>query len=70
MPLADAAFAGALELHPTTVARIRRQYVEEGLDATLARNRPDRVNARTLDGTAEAHLVAVACRDPPDGSKR
>lgn len=67
---ADAAIAGALERHPTTVARIRRQYVEEGLDATLARKRPDRVYARALDGAAEAHLVAVACSAPPDGSKR
>lgn len=66
----DAAIAGALELHPTTVARIRHQFVEEGLDVTLARKRPDRVSARTLDGAAEAHLVAVACSAPPDGSKR
>lgn len=66
----DAAIAGALELHPTTVARIRHQFVEEGLDVTRARKRPDRVDARTLDGAAEAHLVAVACSAPPDGSKR
>lgn len=67
---ADAAIAGALEIHPTTVARIRRQFVEEGLEPTLARKRPDRVYARTVDGAVEAHLVAVACGAPPDGSKR
>ncbi len=66
----DAAMAGALEVHPTTVARVRRQFVEQGLDATLERKRPDRVYARALDGGAEAHLVAVACSDPPAGRER
>jgi hypothetical protein len=67
---ADAAIAGALEVHPTTVARIRRQFVEAGLDAALERKRPDRVYPRVLDGVAEAHLVAVACSTPPDGRER
>jgi hypothetical protein len=67
---ADAAIAGALEVHPTTVARIRRQCVEHGLDAALARKQPDRVYARTFAGAAEAHLVAVACSRPPAGRER
>jgi hypothetical protein len=70
MAWVDAAIAGALEVHPTTVARIRRQYVEEGLAAALERKRPDRVYARTFDGAAEAHLIAVACSDPPAGRER
>jgi hypothetical protein len=36
----------------------------------LARQRPDRVYARRLDGVGEAHLVAVACSDPPAGRER
>jgi hypothetical protein len=67
---ADAAIAGALDIHPDTVARIRRQFVAEGLAATLARKRPDRVYARTFDGQAEAHLVALACARPPAGRAR
>jgi hypothetical protein len=67
---ADAAIAGALEIHPTTVARVRRTYVEAGLDAALARKAPDRVYPRVLDGVAEAHLIAVACSDPPAGRER
>jgi hypothetical protein len=66
----DAAIAGALDLHPTTVARIRRQCVEQGVAAALARKRPDRVYGRKLDGAAEAHLVAVACSPPPAGRER
>lgn len=67
---ADGAIAGALEVHPTTVARIRRQCAEHGLGAALERKRPDRVYARALDGAAEAHLVALACARPPEGRER
>jgi hypothetical protein len=63
----DAAIAGALEVHPTTVARVRRQYVEQGLEAMLERKRPDRVYARKLDGAGEAHVIALACSAPPAG---
>lgn len=66
----DAAIAGALEVHPATVGRVRRAYVEEGLDAALARKAPNRVYPRTLDGTAEARLIALACGDPPPGRER
>ncbi len=66
----DAAIAGALDVHPSTVQRIRRQFVAEGLEASLARKRPDRVYERALDGRREAHLVALACGEPPDGHAR
>lgn len=66
----DAAIAGALEVHPATVGRVRRQYVEAGLAAVLARKRPERVYERRLDGKAEAQLIAVACSAPPEGQTR
>ena len=66
----DAAIAGALDVHPTTVARVRRAFVDGGLDAALERKRPDRAYPRRLDGAAEAHLVALACADPPTGRER
>ena len=66
----DAAIAGALDVHPSTVQRIRRRFAEEGLAAALARKRPDRVYERALDGRQEAHLVALACSAPPAGLAR
>ena len=66
----DAAIAGALEVHPATVARVRRAYAEGGLDAALVRKAPDRVYPRALDGKAEARLVALACGEPPAGRER
>ena len=67
---ADAAIAGALEAHPATVARVRRRFVEEGLEAALHRKAPDRAYPRRLDGEQEARLVALACSAPPAGRER
>ena len=67
----DAAIAGALDVNPSTVLRVRRQFVAEGLAPTLARKRPDRTYERALDGRGEAHLVALACAAaPPEGRGR
>ncbi len=63
----DAAIAGALDINASTVSRVRRQFVIEGLEATLARKRPARLYERRLDGAQEAHLIALACSVPPDG---
>jgi hypothetical protein len=63
----DAAIAGALEVCTRTAARVRQQYVTEGLAAALHRRMPAREYARTLDGTAAARLIAVACSTPPVG---
>lgn len=66
----DAAIAGALEVHPATVARVRQQFVAEGLEAALDRRAPRRTYPRKLDGEREARLVAVACGAPPAGYER
>ena len=66
----DAAIAGALELCTRTVARVRQQYVTQGLEAALRRRMPERVYARKLDGQQEAHLIALACSTPPAGRER
>ncbi len=64
----DAAIAVAVEVHPTTVTRIRMQCVAAGLDAAL--HPPARQYHRALDGEQEARLVALACSAPPEGHKR
>jgi len=66
----DAAIAGALELCARTVARVRQQYVTQGLEAALTRRMPERVYVRKLDGQQEAHLIALACSTPPTGRER
>ena len=67
---ADAAIAAALDVNPSTVLRVRRQFAFEGLAATLERKRPDRVYERALDGEREARVTAMACSETPDGVDR
>jgi len=63
----DEAISEALEVHATTVARVRQRFVEEGLDAALRPKPTTRQYERKLDGQAEAHLVALACGPVPEG---
>lgn len=62
---ADEAIADAVEVSQPTISRIRKQYVEEGLEAALNRRAPRGEYRRKLDGEAEARLIALACSEPP-----
>jgi len=54
---------------PLTVMNVRKSFVENGLQATLYRKKPNREYPHALDGEAEAHLMALACSEPPEGRK-
>ena len=49
--------------------RVRQRFVEEGLQSALS-ERPRRGSAPKLSGTEEAHLIAVACSQAPEGRAR
>jgi transposase len=66
----DHAIAEAVEVSQPTIARVRKQYVEQGLEAALNRRPPSREYVRKLDGVQEAKLLAVACGKPPTGQAR
>jgi transposase len=66
----DEEVADAVEVSQPTVSRVRKQYFEEGLDATLNRRPPNREYHRKLDGEQEARLIALACSEPPEGQAR
>jgi transposase len=66
----DDQIAEGLEVGIATVERVRREFVEEGLEAALERRKPIREYERTLDGDGEAHLIALACQHPPEGRSR
>jgi len=67
----DASIAAALEVNVRTIERLRERFVEQGLDAALGRKTQDRPSRlRTLDGKAEARLIALACSAPPQGRAR
>jgi transposase len=67
----DEKIAEALDVTVHTIERVRKQLVEEGLEAVLAR-RPyvQKLSRKKLDGDAEAHLIALACSETPKGYTR
>ena len=66
----DEQIRAAFGLGLTTIARIRRRFVDQGLDGALYRLPFGTPRRRKLDGRAEAHLVALACSAPPEGRAR
>jgi hypothetical protein len=66
----DARVAEALEVSTRAVNRVRKAYVEEGLQAAIERQLGRSQPRTKLDGAAEARLVAVACSPAPAGQAR
>ena len=64
----DDRIAEAFDVSTDTVGRVRQRFVEQGLEAALARKTQDRPSREPiLDGAAEARLLALACSSPPLG---
>lgn len=69
--LTHQAAAKAFSCHLNTVSNLCQRFVEQGLEAALERKvRKTPPTPRKLDGRGEAQLIALACRQPPDGACR
>jgi transposase len=66
----DPKIAEAFDCNVSTVYRLRTRLVEEGFDAILRHGNTGKHKQRKLDGKAEAHLIALACSQPPKGRQR
>jgi Winged helix-turn helix len=66
----DPAIAEAVEARLSSVQRVRQAFVEEGLAAALAHQKPTGRQSHTRDGAQEAQLMALACSAPPEGRGR
>jgi hypothetical protein len=67
----DSQIIRALDTNKTMVLGVRKQLVEQGLDAVLSRKvRATPPVARIFDGETEARLIALACSKPPEGFAR
>ena len=64
--LSDPKIMGALNVSRPCVERIRKRFVEGGLERALNED-PRPGKKRKLDGRAEAVLLATACSDVPTG---
>jgi len=58
-----------LDVTNNTVTNVCRSFQTQRL-ACIERKDPSREYEHSLDGEAEAHLVAMACSKPPEGRER
>jgi Homeodomain-like domain len=57
----------AFDVSAVTIAKVRKTFVEQGLEVARQRKKPDREYEHALDGEGEAPLIALACSEPPAG---
>ena len=60
--------ANAYRTTPTTVQTVRTSYCKKGLEATITRKKRETppIPAK-VTGDVEAHIIALACGQPPEG---
>ena len=67
----DAQISQAFGVSEATIWRVRRRFLEQGVDDALKRRpQPERPEKRKITGEQEAHLVALVCSPPPAGYQR
>lgn len=66
----DADIAQAVDVSVDTVERVRRRFVEEGLEAAVVPRPSTQAHLTKLDGRGEARLIAEVCGPPPAGRDR
>lgn len=59
-----------LKIGMRTIDRVKKRFVEEGLESALKMAPTSRVYDKLVDGDMEAHLIALACGEPPEGFAR
>ncbi len=62
--------AGVLKISMKKIDRVKKRFVEEGLDVALNGHKGKRVYTKKAYGDFEAHLVALSCSEPPEGFAR
>lgn len=56
-----------LKVGMRTIDRVKKRFIEDGLEATLERKPSNRIYEKKADGDFEAKLVALSCSNPPEG---
>jgi hypothetical protein len=66
----DSRISESYGLKRASIEKIRQRFVEDGLKTVLQGKPRSRFKPKTFDGKVEAHLIALRCSTPPEGSKR
>lgn len=56
-----------LKVGMRTIDRVKKQFIEEGIEAVLERRPTTRIYEGKADGDMEAKLVTLCCSEPPKG---
>jgi transposase len=56
-----------LKVGMRTIDRVKKRFIEEGMDVSLERHPTQRVYETKVDGDTEAKLVTLCCSEPPQG---
>lgn len=56
-----------LKVGMRTIDRVKKRFIDEGLEEVLERRPTTRVYDKKADGDLEAKLVTLCCSDPPKG---
>jgi transposase len=59
-----------LKVGMRTIDRVKKKFIEEGLEAVLERKPTARVYEKKMDGDTEAKLITLCCSEPPKGFAR
>ncbi len=59
-----------LKIGMRKIDRIKKRFVEDGIEIALNGQKGSRIYARKADGDFEAHLVALSGSGPPEGFSR
>ena len=66
----DTQVAAAFDCTPRSAERLRRRFVDRGLEGAMEHGSSGVPKVRKFDGAAEAHLIALACSEAPAGRNR
>jgi transposase len=66
----NAEIAAILQVSMRKIDRVKKKFVEDGLDVALNGRKGERVYRKKADGDFEAHLIALSCSEPPEGFAR
>ena len=65
----ETAISHSYHLSIKSVERIRKQFCERGM--SIFEPQPRKIRSdKKIDGTVEAHLIAISCSEPPQGQSR
>ena len=62
--------SGILQISMKKIDRVKKRFVEEGLEVALNGHRGERVYEKKVDGDLEARLIALSCSEAPKGFTR